>query len=141
MIHDPAITLRCEWRERFDALVRARMHTPFEWGVHDCCLWAADCVLAVSGIDPAEDLRGTYRNASEAVRLVAQLGGMEAIAARGGEPINPLCAGVGDVGLVTLYDRELLAVCAGDVWLAPGTSGLCARPLVDARSAWRVAHG
>jgi hypothetical protein len=141
MTHDPSITLRCEWRERFDTLVRERMSTPFAWGTHDCCLWAADCVLAVSGVDPAADLRGTYSSAIEAVRLVDQLGGMEAIAARGGAPIPPLCAGVGDVGLVTLDDRELLAVCAGDVWLAPGANGLAARPLAEARLAWGVAHG
>ena len=141
MTHDATRTLRDEPRERFDALVRDRMATTFAWGQHDCCLFAADCVLAQTGIDLAADLRGTYTDAMGAARALQFIGGIKAAGDRAGPAIPALAARVGDVGLVMLEDRELLAVCAGPVWLAPAATGLAARPLSGARLAWRVARG
>lgn len=139
--HDPALTLPCTWRQRFDALVAQRLRTPFAWGSHDCCLWAADCVLATTGHDPAADLRGTYTTALGAARVLSAIGGLPAAGARGGPAIPPLAAAVGDVGLVQHDGRDLMAVCAGSVWLAPAANGLAALPLSAATLAWRVAHG
>ena len=123
---------------RLYVLVAQRLATPFQWGVHDCCLWAADCVLALTGRDLATGLRRTYADALGAGRLVQQLGGMQAIGARAGPEIPPMAAAVGDVGLVVLDDRQLLTVCLGAQWLAPAAHGLAARPLPDAVHAWRV---
>lgn len=138
--HDPLQVQPCRWRERFDAIVSLRMGTPFSWGLHDCCLWAADCVQATTGTDHAADYRGSYSNALQAARLMADLGGMAALGGRAGPPIAPLQAGVGDVGLVVQGGQETLAICAGDVWLAPAADGLAALPFDAARMAWRVAH-
>ena len=140
MRHDASLTTPCAWRAALDALVAECMRKPFEWGVHDCCMWAADCVLATSGIDHAADVRGTYSDAAGALRVLAQLGGIEAVGARAGAEIPPLAAAVGDVGLIESAGRQLLAVCVGQVWLAPAAAGLGAHPLPEARKAWRVAH-
>jgi hypothetical protein len=140
MMHDALLTTPCAWRPRFEALVAARMHTPFAWGVHDCCLWAADCVLTITGVDHAADLRGTYSAALEAQRVLVRLGGIEAVAARAGPRIGPFAAAVGDVGLIALDDRALLAVCVGAFWLAPAAKGLAAHSLDVATAAWSVHH-
>lgn len=139
--HEADQVLAEPWRERLEALIAERMARPFEWGVHDCCLWAADCVLAQTEHDPAQTFRGTYHSASEAARLVEQLGGMESIGAMGGTPCLPLAASVGDIGLVTYGGRESLAVCIGEGWLAPAAEGLAVLPFDAARSAWRVSRG
>ena len=141
MTHDPTDTVCDEARTRFEALLRDRMAKPFEWGVHDCCLWAADCVLAITGADPAADLRGSYSTGLEAARLLRGLGGIEVAATRAGAEIPPLAAGWGDVGLIALEDRQLLAVCTGANWVAPGAQGLAARGLEEAKRAWRVSRG
>lgn len=141
MTHDPTDIQACTWRERFDALVAQRMRTPFAWGSHDCCLFAADAVLASTGVDHASDLRGTYDDAASALRVLRAAGGLDAVAARAGEPVPPLMAQIGDVGVVATEGRESLAVCVGSVWLAPAAAGLAALPLESARAAWRVAHG
>lgn len=143
MPHDPTETLPCEWRVRFEALVSARIATPFSWGTHDCCLWAADCVQAVTGTDPAAKWRGTYSTAIGAARLVEDLGGMEAIGAMSGGPeCLPLAAGVGDVGLVIDSEgRQMLAVCVGTVWLVAAAQGLGPVDLGEAVKAWKVPHG
>ena len=138
--HDPTQVQACEWREALRALVSARLAEPFAWGRNDCCLWAADAVLATTGTDHAAGLRGTYSTAAEAVRVVAELGGMEAIGARAGEAIPPMMAAEGDVGLLTIDGRDMLAVCCGPGWLAPSALGLALHQLDMARAAWRVAH-
>lgn len=141
MAFDPAEVKAPDWRLRLQTLIDQRMLMPFAWGLHDCCLWAADAVLAQTGVDPAAAERGTYADAAGAARLVRDLGGLEAIAGRAGPAIPPLMATLGDIGLVTLEDREALAVCAGQVWLAPGSSAMAAIPLQKANRAWRVARG
>lgn len=136
--HDPTKTAPSDWRDRFEALVRERTRAPFEWGKHDCCLFAADAVLAATGIDPALDMRGTYSDAQGGMEALQRIGGFEAAGARAGVECHPQCVQVGDVGLVNDGHRDLLAVCAGEVWLAPSETGLGALPLSAARKAWRV---
>jgi hypothetical protein len=139
MTHDPSDIQLFPWSVRLDALIAARMAAPFAWGTHDCCLFAADAVLAQTGVDPAAEFRGMYVDARGAVALLTDLGGLQAVAARAGESIPALCAQVGDIGLVEHEGRELLAVCAGPVWLVPAEQGLTALPIDSATSAWRVA--
>lgn len=131
------------WPSRLQATIEAARHHPFTWGEHDCCLWAASAVLACTGEDPAAAFRGTYADAMSAARLIGQLGGMEVIGALGGPEISPRFATAGDVGLVELADRVVLAVHSGQVWLAAGTHGLepCVR--MPVLKAWKVggSHG
>ena len=99
-----------DWQLRFADLVHERMSAPFVWGRHDCCLWAADVVLALTGLDPAAALRCQYSNERGALRLVSQLGGLPQIASAAlGEPRKASYATVGDVLLITHTGRTTLA--------------------------------
>lgn len=127
-----------EWQSALADLIGARMTAPFAWGSHDCCLFAADCVQAITGFDPAADARGTYDDERSAARVLKKLGGLEQIAAtRCGPEIPPAAARVGDVVLGKV-DRECLGVCTGETWHAPSADGLAARPMAEALKAWRV---
>lgn len=113
---------------------------PFAWGRHDCCLFAADAVRAVTGHDPAADLRGTYATAAEAAAALARAGGLVGLAiARAGRVVPTAAAQPGDVGLLEPGggERPALAVCAGPHWLAPGRIGLVGHPAALVRRAWR----
>ena len=128
------------WEDRLGALVLERMQAPFAWGENDCCMWPADAVQAMKGIDVAEDVRGTYESARGATRVLVRLGGLPAALARTGTPIAPLCATVGDIGLVTAGgEMEVGGVCMGDHWLVVAKNGLGQVPLSAALQAWRVA--
>lgn len=48
---------------------RAKLE-PFVWGQSDCLLWCANCAKAITGRDPAADLRGRYSTAIEARRVM-----------------------------------------------------------------------
>lgn len=128
-----------DWRLRLDALVHERTSVPFVWGVQDCALWAADCVLAITGIDLAADLRG-HRSARQALRTIRKHGGLFSIATRAlGPAAGVHNASEGDVLLVGMGKRVALGVMLpGPMVVGPGATGLCAAPLSDALCAWRV---
>jgi hypothetical protein len=133
--------MRCRvnnWQSALQATVSERMRSPFAWGRQDCCLFAADCVLAVTGRDPAQDLRGAYRSANGAAAVLAELGGLEAIAdARLGPRVPVGSAQVGDVAMVRIDGRDTGAIVAGSHMLAPGESGLVTIPMSEALVVWR----
>ena len=130
-----------DWPARLAALVSDAHERAFVWGVHDCCLWASDAVIAVTGHDPAADLRGRYSSASQAYRILAPLGGLRGVAQRAGPQIAPGLAAAGDVGIVRVGLRPVLAVNVGEVWMCAATRGLFAAPLETALMAWRVGDG
>lgn len=127
------------WPSRFAELVDLARARPFEWGVHDCCLWAASAVLSLTGHDPAAQWRGAYDSARGALDLLDGVGGLEGAGALAGVPIEVAQAAIGDIGLVTWDDgTESLAVSAGHSWLCAGESGLEHLRIVAARRAWGV---
>src|SRR3990170_2470650 len=64
-----------DWPERLDAAIEAARVRPWRWGDHDCVLFAADLVLAMTGIDPMRGLRGRYNTAIGAARIIRRTGG------------------------------------------------------------------
>jgi hypothetical protein len=129
---------RYDWQLRLAALINQRMATPLAWGTHDCCLFAADAVLACTGADLAADLRGSYHSEAEAQVLLESHGGLIALAAaRLGRAVRTELAQAGDIGLAVLEGRPTLALCGGPVFLAPGHSGLVPLAPNQVLRAWR----
>lgn len=95
-----------------NAVLNANQTRLIDYGNWDCCIMAADVVLAVSGVDHMADFRGRYTSLREAVGLIRELGHsslLEATAARLGDPINPLEAWRGDI----VHHNSNLGVCVG----------------------------
>lgn len=128
-----------EWWAALDAFVQSRQDKAFEWGVQDCCTFAADWVRLATGLDPMLDLRG-LNSALEAHRKLDELGGMlAAVDSRMGEHVSGLMAQAGDVVMVTLDNANAaMAVCLGPWLCAPGEAGLVMLPITRAEVAWRV---
>lgn len=127
------------WPSRFAALVDLARPTPFAWGSHDCCLWAASAVLAITGEDPGAALRNTYFTAHAALHILESLGGLEGAGALMGTPIEPTHATVGDIGLVTWMDgTRSLGVRSMTTWMCAGDHGIEHLPLDAASHAWGV---
>ena len=53
---------------------------PFQWGVHDCCLFAADAILAMTGADIADAFRGKYDDEASAFSLIKSVTGGSTVA-------------------------------------------------------------
>ncbi|WP_443096553.1 DUF6950 family protein, partial [Pseudomonas urethralis] len=58
-----------DWTTQLAHTIKAATDRPFEWGEFACCLFAADCAVAVCGTDPAEQYGGRYPTETGAKRL------------------------------------------------------------------------
>jgi hypothetical protein len=131
---------------RMQALLLERYAMPFAWGFRDCALFAADCVEAVTGRDPAADFRGAYLSALGALRIIRAHGGLaELAAARVGPAIEASSAIDGDVCLLLPHAHETplpglgaLGVLWRGAIIAQGDSGLGVHRLAAADRWWRA---
>jgi hypothetical protein len=62
---------KLNWQTDFLKLVEERKDTPFEWGVNDCVMFAADAVIVMGNEDPAKASRGKYKTEAGAKRHLA----------------------------------------------------------------------
>lgn len=139
-----------DWEARLDRYVIEAQARPFSWGRHDCVLFALGAAEAITGVDAAANLRGTYDSARGAAGVMRRLfhardlaGAVESFRAHwAGESVPVLMAQRGDIvlaepdaatdlalGIVSLDGRSAL-------FAAP--KGLTRLPLRSCRSAWRV---
>lgn len=146
-----ANTLRCthvrrldDWPSRLTALLAEREAAPFAWGTNDCCMFAADAIQAMTGIDPARALRG-YKTARGAAGRISRGGGVTSIAdagasACGWSRINPCFAARGDIVTVDTDHGVALAVISldGRRALCPGEIELLYLPVPRTGPAWRI---
>jgi len=140
------------WATRgFHAFLKSRANTPFEWGKHDCALFAADGIEAITGVDIAADFRGKYSDEASAAEAVKSIAGGATVAdaaawcaAKHGlaEWAHPLKAQRGDLviyedpttgsqvsGLVHLSGRHIVAA---------GPKGLIRISVSKVLRAWHV---
>jgi hypothetical protein len=118
--------------------IASRQNTPFKWGENDCCFFACDAVLAMTGVDHSVNFRGKYDDEKSALRVVKKAGGIRAIASVAlGAEIKPQMAQRGDVVLLEI-PKPTLGICTGSVVVAPGENGINFISLDQATCAWRV---
>lgn len=63
-----------DWDRRLADVTERHASTAAAWGVCDCLLAAADAVEAVTGIDPAADVRGSYSTEEGALLAMRERG-------------------------------------------------------------------
>lgn len=129
-----------DWPERLNSKLQESKDKPFEWGDHDCCLFAADVALELTGIDYADTFRNKYSNAVEAMFLLKPYGGIEGyVTSRLGGSINVAMAQRGDVVTTETEYGIALGVCNGLLSAFVSPSGLVWYETLECLNAWRVA--
>ncbi|USJ24733.1 DUF6950 family protein [Ensifer adhaerens] len=63
-----------DWYPRLVDYVSRVRSLPFEYGQHDCALFAAGAVKAMTGKDPAAKLRGKYSTLAGGLKKLRRLG-------------------------------------------------------------------
>jgi hypothetical protein len=134
------------WHRNHAEFLESRKRMPITWGHNDCVLFALDQVLAITGLDAAINIRGTYSTRIGAARRMRQLYGAADLCAASdafaaiwnGEEVPVLRAGRGDLALYIGNDGPALAVCTGRHIAAPGDKGIVFLPVRSAVKAWRV---
>lgn len=62
------------WEDALVNYISAKRHEPFEYGVNDCCLFAAGAVEAITGQDPIPELRGQYDSLKTSLKVIKEIG-------------------------------------------------------------------
>lgn len=132
-----------DWDVRLAECVSSAQERPFEWGQHDCTLWAMSVRSALTGAAPAP-WQGKYKTPKGAARKMLRMGAQsleEAGRIVLGEPINPRLAQRGDIVLTPNDDPEwpeVFGVCIGSEVAVVTPEGLSTHSLLAARLAWRI---
>lgn len=132
---------RADWQDALVAYLHACARLPFEPGVFDCALFAAGAIEAMTGFDPAAELRGTYATEEEGFAKIAAAGFADHIemVARLFEEIPVSLARPGDLAAVsTPGNLAALAVVQGEHVYVPRARGFGTLPLTQASRAFRV---
>lgn len=127
-----------DWTTRLSEVIKAALERPFSWGEFDCCLFAADCAVAVCGTDPARAYRGTYKTEAGAKRaLKKRHGSLEAAWDACFARVAPAFIQRGDIAM---YDapggRSMAVYWANEFWAA--TDDGVDRVVCDPLAVWRV---
>jgi hypothetical protein len=112
---------------------------PFEYGRHDCCLFAAKVIDGLTGTHWVDDLRACYHDEASAKAYIAAEGGIEAsVTRRLGPPGQWSQARRGDLCLVNTRHGPALGICVGAKVAIAGENGTMYQPLELALKAWRI---
>ncbi len=125
------------WETSLANILDAARSTPFEWGKHDCTLFALRCADAVWGTDVEAKHSGKYKTARGAAGRVKRLGGFsKALQNEGFARVPTLFAKRGDLAVVEQDGREALAVVVGGKVAAAGIDGLVFISLECVKGVW-----
>lgn len=131
------------WSKRLADEIEAARGKSFEYGTFDCCIFAFDCVIAITGEDKAAELRG-YKSKTEALKIISRYGSLEAmVTALLGEPKHIAFAKRGDVVLSIIDEGEEpgafgIGICEGIRSWFVSFSGLATRETRQCLKAWSV---
>jgi len=136
-----------DWQTRLSEFITSVSDRPFEWGHHDCALFAADCVLATTGTDPAVAFRGAYQDRAGAYAALMEYAGgglaelAEKIAIELRFPENQKgFEQRGDIALCDQTGEDTLGVIdfSGKCVMIAGEHGIVRHPLTCVKRSWRV---
>ena len=128
------------WFIALTQFIESRRYSPFIWGENDCCLFVADAVQLISGIDAAAPYRNKYTTAVGAARALKKYGDGTMAGAWSAcfEEIRPQDMGRGDVALIDVEGAPASALSFGNKLWAVSDNGLITVPRTEAFRAWRV---
>lgn len=145
------IAFKSHWQELLHNYLLRRQNEAFKWGAMDCCLFACDAMLELTGVDLAADFRGEYDSLLTAVKAMKRFTAgdtedlVEAVAEKIAlqhaiEEVPILMAQRGDV---VLLDSPLgkglgLVGLRGTTVHCAGPDGVVDVPLEECLRAWRI---
>lgn len=130
-----------DWSARLAEQTARAFYKPFAWGQHDCALFAADCIDAMTDARIAQRYRGTYKTAAQAKRITGPdlECFVELMAAEHHlREVPVLEAQRGDVAVFDSAHGPTLGVVVGRHIAAPGPQYLVLELITRGRRAWRV---
>lgn len=131
MTHGAHVIRRDDWQSALTEYMGQVGHLPFEFGVHDCALFAAGAVKAMTGVDLASDFRG-YSNAIEGLMMVKRAGFLDHMDVFRQSLAPTDAPQTGDVAFTEGYEGMTIGIVSGRFILVAGKFQLERVPLAAA---------
>ena len=133
------MTRHPDWQKRLIAYLSQVRARPFKTGRHDCTLFSAGCVEAMTGVDLARGFRG-YRTPREGQRMLERKGFTDHVdlIASQLEECRPLMARPGDVAIIEPASGLSVGIVQGQYIYVLSPAGVGLVNLTDAIRAFRV---
>lgn len=118
-----------DWRIRLSRYLSDIRSEPFEYGKHDCALFAAGAIKAITGKDIAKEWRGKYSSLEESRKTLREIGVRNHINLakrllhKTDEPV------AGDIAIVNTEEGQALGVVQGQYIYIPTGRGWGLIPL------------
>jgi hypothetical protein len=128
------------WVALLYAFIEQRKSMGFAWGQNDCCMFAADAVLAMTGVDYAANFRGKYTTKVGAARALRRYGAgtiQATLTELLGAPVSRLNLRRGDVVLGSLNGQPTAGILLQHP-VAPSDDTLAHFNASDIICGWRI---
>ena len=105
-----------DWKQHLTLYLADVARRPFAPGVHDCALFAAGAVQAMTGVDMAAPFRGRYRTLAGGSRILKAAGFVDhiALAAARLAEFHTSRAAPGDLAVIPTPDGDALGLVQGE---------------------------
>lgn len=140
-----------DWRSRLTRYFTEVARRPLAYGQHDCALFAAGAVEAMTGVDLAAEFRGRYTTVVEGLDLLAAKGAADGLEGEIDhvsvlpllfQPVVAAFAQVGDIAVVPVPGSNLpaLGILEGQHIAVLRPDGMGFVPRENALATFRVAE-
>jgi len=127
------------WENALSNYVAEKRHEPFEYGVNDCCLFAAGAVLQITGEDPMPEFRGKYDSLKGSLTVIKEIGAGTLEATLDGK-FPEVAIGHAQRGDLAFFDGSVGVVMGGFAYFA-SDDGLEKIPRAMWDKCWSVGRG
>jgi len=131
---------RPDWHPRLQGFLATATGRPFAHGTHDCALFVAGAVEAMTGSDPGARYRGRYTTLKGGLKLVGRDGLADHVAvfARVFAEVPPALAAAGDIAVIGEVGTPALGIFGGEAIFVLRAGGLGLMPRAAATRALQV---
>lgn len=131
-----------EWQIALRKYIGEVRSLPVRPGTHDCALFVAGAIAAVTGVDLAAEFRGKYTTYEEGLSLLRDHGytdHVDMIAKHLEKLYHPSMSLYGDIAIVSVAgDLDAAGIVNGPQIFVLGPRSLGTVPLMSARTVFRI---
>jgi len=127
------------WEDALVNYIAIKRNEPFEYGVNDCCLFAAGAVIEVTGEDPMPEFRGKYDSLKGSLKVIKEIGAGTLEATLDGK-FPEVGIGHAQRGDLAFFDGSVGVVMGGFAYFA-SDDGLERVPRALWDKCWSVGRG
>ena len=128
------------WPLRLNQAIESARGVPFDWTSHNCAVFAADCLAAITGVHVHARFAALMATERRARAFGPALAPRVDVVLGAERRVPPVEAQRGDVVLLAIPAPadSALGICVGKTAAAVSPAGLVFIPMARARCAWHI---